>query len=349
MSGGAAATPGGDPGGELGGELGGGWDGRAAGLGAALAVASRGWPVFPLRPYSKLPAVRNWQRRACTDPDRVRTWWAAVPYANVGLACGPAGLVVVDLDAAGHTWSAAAGAHADGGSRGGCGGHGDRMGHGRDGLAALAAAAGQVVPDTYTVGTPCGEHLYFAAPAGVALRNTCGVLAARIDTRAGGGYVVAAGSVLREAGRSRCYRVVRDAPLAPLPGWIAAALRPAVAPSVAAPAAGGGTTPARSSGWAGDHLSGARVRGYVAAAVAGEARAVARARPGTRNHTLFRAAASLGELLGAGVLEEDAATGALLAAASAHLGVEGFTLGEARRAIGNGLRRGRRNPRRLID
>jgi hypothetical protein len=319
-------------------------------LGAALAVAARGWPVFPLRPYSKLPAVRNWERRACTDPDRVRAWWSVAPYANVGLACGPAGLVVVDLDAAGHTWPAAAEAHAESGSRGGCGGgHGDRTGHGRDALAALAAAAGQVVPDTYSVATPCGEHLYFTAPAGVALRNTCGVLAGRIDTRAAGGYVVAAGSVLRAAGRTRHYRLVRDVPLAPLPGWIAAALRPAAPPSVAtAPANDGTDMPARSL-QSGDHFPEARVRAYVAAAVAGEARAVALARPGTRNHTLFRAAASLGELLGAGLLEQDAATSALLAAASAHLGVEGFTLGEARRAISNGLRRGRRNPRRLTD
>ena len=76
-----------------------------------------------------------------------------------------------------------------------------------------------------------------------------------------------------------------------------------------------------------------------------------RSAPGRNPHTPARkgAAASLGELLGAGVLEEHAATSALLAAASAHLGVEGFTVGEARRAIGNGLRRGRRNPRRLID
>ena len=34
-----------------------------------------------------------------------------------------------------------------------------------------------------------------------------------------------------------------------------------------------------------------------------------------------------------------------MAAAAVHFGVEEFTAGEARRTIGNGLQRGRRNPR----
>ena len=36
-------------------------------LAAALTAAGRGWPVFPLHPYSKYPAVRDWERRAGTD------------------------------------------------------------------------------------------------------------------------------------------------------------------------------------------------------------------------------------------------------------------------------------------
>jgi hypothetical protein len=278
----------------------------------ALRAAAHGWHVFPLRPYSKLPAVRNWEQRASTDAGQVRAWWSARPAANIGLACGPAGLVVIDLD----TVTGAA--------------------HGRDVLARLAAAAGEPVPDTYAVATPSGEHRYFAAPAGVPMRNTAGVWAG-VDTRAAGGYVVGPGSLIRVAGQVRCYRVVRHVPVVPLPGWLAAALTRA--PAIAATGTPGRLTPPSDP---------ARVPAYVAAAVAGEAQAVSHARTGTRNHTLFRAAVNLGQLVGAGLLDEATAEEALLAAAARHVGFEGFTNTEAHRTVSNGLRRGVRNPRRPI-
>lgn len=159
---------------------------------SALEIAARGWPVFPLRPGRKEPAIRNWERRATTDPDLIRRTWEVAPW-NIGVACGPAALLVVDLDA------------------------GDRGDHGRQRLAALAAGAGQVIPaDTYTVLTPGGEHLYFLAGDG-GYRNTAGRLGAKIDTRGSGGYVVGAGSAV--AGRR--YRIACDLDPAALPGWIA--------------------------------------------------------------------------------------------------------------------------------
>ena len=69
-------------------------------LWSALAAADLGWHVFPCAPGAKRPALReNWQDLATTDADRVRSWWARQPY-NVGIACGPSGLVVIDLDVA---------------------------------------------------------------------------------------------------------------------------------------------------------------------------------------------------------------------------------------------------------
>jgi hypothetical protein len=285
-------------------------------LGAALAAAGCGWPVHPLRPLSKVPRLRDWERRASTDAGQLARWWASQPASNVGIACGPAGLLVLDLDAPGgqpppSRWA----------ERG--------VGCGAQVLAVLAEQAGQPFPGgTYTVATPGGVHLYFAAPAGPRLPNTAGRLGWRIDTRSAGGYVVAAGSVLRVAGRLVAYRVVRPGPVLPVPGWIAAALSRSEGGRAAGAVVGSGC--------------GGR---YVRAAVAGEARAVAAARSGTRNHRLFGAAASLGELIGAGLLDQHTATEALLAAAGVHVGVDGFTLAEARRAIGNGIARGRRNPR----
>ena len=63
----------------------------------ALACASRGWHVFPLAPGGKRPAIKQWEQRATTDPDRIRRCWGTGGY-NIGIATGPSNLVVVDLD-----------------------------------------------------------------------------------------------------------------------------------------------------------------------------------------------------------------------------------------------------------
>ena len=295
-------------------------------LGAACAVAGRGWPVFPLQPYGKRPAIRGWPQRATTDPDQLAAWWERAPY-NIGIACGPAGLLVVDLDrrpAAGETAS--------------CG-----VAGGAELLAVLAVRAGAADPrETYTVTTPSGEHRYFTVPtagpediavgndhrqrARAAGRTTAGALGPRIDTRASGGYVAAAGSVRAMCGHRRYYSVARPDPVAPAPPWLLNALiPPATTRAPQAPV----TQPTA----------------YARTAIAREATAVRVAEPGTRNSRLFSAAVRLGQLAGAGLLTEQDATAALLQAADPHIGVEGFTTAEAMRAVSNGLGYGRRRPR----
>ncbi|WP_431986288.1 bifunctional DNA primase/polymerase [Streptomyces griseoflavus] len=251
---------------------------RSALLCAALDAAERGWHVFPLRPGTKRPALHGektctgtgpcaaghlkWEQRATTDPDRIRSAWLRAPF-NVGIAVGPSGLVVVDLDVPKDKGSSDA---PDGAAT----------------FGALCERAGHPVPGTYRTRTASGgTHLYFTAPAGVRLTNTAGSVAPLVDTRACGGYVVAAGSITT-AGP---YEALSAPVAAPLPGWLLSILRPASKPVQArtGPAVG-------------------QSRRYADVALANESRNVATAADGTRNATLLRAARALGRLIASGDL-----------------------------------------------
>jgi bifunctional DNA primase/polymerase-like protein len=287
--------------------------------------------VFPLRPHSKVPAVKRWEASATTDRAQIADWWSPYPgcATNVGIACGPAGLVVLDLDDIRGVLSAEWAVHG--------------VNHGREVLALLARWADEPDPlDTYTVLTPSGEHRYFLAPVDRRLGSTVGDsgrgLGPGVDVRAWGGAVTAAGSVRLIDGVPRWYRPDPrrpDEPV-PLPRWLATRLT-APPPTPRATL----RTPVRLV------LGGSRLDAYVAAAVDGETAKVTNARPGVRAITVFKAAAALGELIGAGVLDEQDAENVLLDAASVHDGIDDWTPREARGHIRNGIARGRDNPRRL--
>ncbi len=172
---------------------------------AALWASAREWHVFPLRPGGKTPAIAAWPQFATTDPDRIRRWWAGHPRRNIGIATGPSGLYVIDIDT-----------HDE-----------------PDPLARLADRAGIAVPATFTVHTPHGKHLYFRAPPASELRrNTVGRIAPEIDTRGDGGYIVAPGSTT-STGR---YRIIDPHPPTALPDWIATRITPPPLPAVPAAA-----------------------------------------------------------------------------------------------------------------
>ncbi|MFG2834809.1 bifunctional DNA primase/polymerase [Streptomyces zaomyceticus] len=294
-------------------------------LNAALAAAARGWPVFPLRPADKRPAGhaeehcphtgrcatghRTPEERATTDQAQITAAWTHKPY-NVGLATGPAGLAVVDLDLPKPTDKAA-----------------PKEWEGfRDGIEVFTAVcerAGHPVPaDTYAVRTGRGGlHLYFTAPEGKRLRGSAGRLGWKVDTRAWGGYVVAPGSVVHR----RPYEVVNAADPIPLPTWLCDLLTPPPAPaplSVSAVRARIG-----------------RADRYATAAMNGELAKLAAAPDGEHNLTLYRAAYALGRLIAAGSLTEQEVTDRLTEAALA----KGLTASRTASSIRDGIRRSTRN------
>ncbi|RKN43104.1 bifunctional DNA primase/polymerase [Streptomyces hoynatensis] len=284
-------------------------DPRVALLNAALAAVERGWPVFPLRPGDKRPAGHSedrcpragrcagghlkWEQRATLDPGLIRAAWARRPY-NVGIATGPAGLVVVDLDAAKP---------------------GDEAGTpcGVTTFQALCERAGAAVPTTYRIRTASGgQHLYFAAPTGVRLRNSAGRLGPRIDTRAWGGYVVAPGSITPRG----TYEVIDPAAVAPLPGWLRDALTPP--PPPATPVA---LAPVRDG------------RRVAVVALERESTAVASAPQGQREYRLFVAARAMGRFVAWGDIPRHAVEEAFQAAGQA----AGLTPHECRSTLRSAL------------
>ncbi|MFJ8585212.1 bifunctional DNA primase/polymerase [Streptomyces sp. NPDC093595] len=291
-------------------------------LRAALAAAERGWPVFPLRPGDKRPAGhperdcprtgrcaeghRTPEQRATLDPGRIAACWQAAPY-NVGIATGPAQLMVVDLDIPKDDTDTAPTEWAG-------------MADGLDVFAALCERAGERLPtETYTVRTRRGgQHLYFTAPEGKRLRSTGGTLGWKVDTRAWGGYVVAAGSTVGGVP----YEIIHDAPVAPLPAWLSDLLitKPAPAPMPLAELA-------------------ARMRNataYSTTAMRGELEKVLSAREGGRNRSVYFAAYALARLVRTGDLTEAAVISELMGAGQSI----GLPASECRTAIRSGLVRG---------
>ncbi len=129
---------------------------------ASLHYASIGWHVFPAN--GKTPLTPHGLHAATTDPETIRSWWARWPDANIGVACGESGLLVVDVDAI------------------------------RGGLETWERFGIDIRTPTSRTGGG-GQHIIFAAPRGVKIRNSVDRLGSGIDIRANGGYIVVPPSV----------------------------------------------------------------------------------------------------------------------------------------------------------
>lgn len=188
-------------------------DTRENRLFTAVGYAKRGWHVLPLHSVrdrqcscgrdcgnpGKHPRTRQGWKDASSDPDVVRRWWTQYPDANIGLAPGLSGLVILDID--------------------------PRNGGGES-LAAIEAEHGALTETVRTVTGGAGWHYWFERPEGYETVRKM-LLAEGVEVIGDSGYVVAPGSS-HYSGRDYVWDAGADpseTPFAPLPEWIASRAR----------------------------------------------------------------------------------------------------------------------------
>lgn len=155
-------------------------------LESALHLAALGFRIFPLIPNSKKPAIARWRQRSTSDARQIAAWWTAAPERNIGI--DTAGCIAIDVDNKG-------------------------VKRGSESLQLLEMLWGDL-PSTYRQRTPTGGlHIVYKGDA----RNSASRIAAGIDVRGTGGYLVGAGSTIDGAP----YEAVDPSPIVPAPKWIA--------------------------------------------------------------------------------------------------------------------------------
>lgn len=160
---------------------------------AAATYADAGIPVFPVAPRDKRPHGRlapHGFKDATADLDAISRWWSEEPDANIGIPTGER-FTVLDVD--------------------------PRNG-GEQSLVALLEKFGGF-PETWAARTQSGgAHYYFLPDPRI---SKCQKLAAGIDLKDTGGYVLAPPSI----GPRGAYRWLHGGPasgipLAPQPEWL---------------------------------------------------------------------------------------------------------------------------------
>lgn len=201
-------------------------------LTAALKALSDGFTIFPTEPNDKTPIriyqdrskddapwTIRWSEVATNDVNTVVRWWTHAPLANVGVACKPSGLLVIDCDQPkregmlnGTPFEYLHGIFGpllDGETLY------DAVVQRYGGAASVAEAF-----DTYSVRTGSGGlHLYYRWPDDVQSTQDSivkGLLDVRGNGGERGGYVLGAGS----ATAAGSYEVVRDVQIRPAPPWL---------------------------------------------------------------------------------------------------------------------------------
>lgn len=181
----------------------------------ALAYANTGWPVIALQPGTNQPAYPDhtksecdrrdprcnstnghlgWEARTVTDPDRIARTWNDTPW-GVGIACGPARLIVVELDHPTHTNTT-----------------------GTETLRQLEADHHTPLPATFAVATPNGgRHLYYQTPPGPELPTSKNAIGPAINIWSTHAYVPAPPTITTNGD----YQIIDDHEPTTLPDWFA--------------------------------------------------------------------------------------------------------------------------------
>lgn len=229
----------------------------------------------------KHPVPWSWPKASSTDPRLALADLRRGPR-NLGIDCGKSSLLILDEDEPG-------------------------------GLDRAAADAGASLPDTFTVTTGKGRHVYFRQPQDLPFGNVPGAFKQYgCDVRGRGGYAIAPGA-LHQSGR-RYVAADWSTPILPIPGWVVTLLRPPVPPAPSL---------TRLPDYSGGH-----------AALTGIVRRVLAAQEGERNGLLFWGSLRLFQRVSAGQLDAAAAESMMLDAA-AHIGLGSS---EARATIRSGRR-----------
>lgn len=151
------------------------------------AYLDRGWHIFPIKRRSKHPLTLHGLHDASNSPDQVARWQREHDGCGWGINAGASGLLVVDLDGLQGTnaWQALTHKHT--------------------------------TPRTLVAQTGGGGyHLVYTDPTGRG-RNTASLLAARVDTRGHGGYIVAPPSIHPNG---KPYKWQTSIEPVPCPAWI---------------------------------------------------------------------------------------------------------------------------------
>lgn len=154
-----------------------------------VALAARGFSVFPCRPRGKQPLTQHGYRDSSTDEKQIREWWLETPTANVGIDCGGSDLLVLDVD-------------------------------GEEGEKSLAQLLPDGAPATTIVGTGKGRHLYFRSNGKKRYKNLVSIQPG-LDIRTDGGSVIAPPSIHANGNE---YRFESEVEPAPVPIWLEAIL-----------------------------------------------------------------------------------------------------------------------------
>lgn len=302
-------------------------------LASALRYAERGLYVHPLLVGRKEPRWRDWETRATLDPELISRTWSRAPF-NIGVACGPSRLVVIDLDVP-HDGDApptdAAGV-TDGRSM-------------LDALAARTPGAAQV--PTMTVRTASGGlHLVHRAPAGIEVRNSARTVAWCVDVRAAGGYVVGIGSVVNGLRYELEGSITEPVEL---PGWLLTLVTAAAEPPKAGGRRSGAEVVTRLRALS---RRGSRAERWASYILVSECTELAAMGADTgRNNRLNLASYRAGQLVASGLLGQQVAEDALADAARAcGLGTgKGAYAQEIEKTITSGMTAGLRRPRHMGD